>query len=72
MQSCHDGRVSSSHSLVRHLKHHAPQPPLEIRVVHELAEQLRVVLHDAHHQPAECPVVLDAGVLAVRILPRVS
>ena len=40
-------------------------------VVLELAEQLRVVPHYRHHDPPEGPVVLNSGVLSVRIRARV-
>src|SRR4051794_26634815 len=41
---------------------------LEARVVAELLEEFGLVGEQPHHEPPGCAVVLDAGVLTVRIL----
>jgi hypothetical protein len=43
-------------------------PPLERLVVHELFEELRVVLKHGRHDAHERFIVLDAGVLFIRVL----
>lgn len=45
--------------------------PLRPFVLHELLEQLGGVPHGRGHYTLECFVVLDPGILAVRVLPRV-
>ena len=52
-------------------EHRIGHPPLEALVVHELLEQLRIVLHHGAHDPLQRPVMLDAGVLLVRVPPGV-
>jgi len=54
--------------LVREPKHGVCHPTAEGLVVHELLEELGVVLEDGGHDSAEGLVVLDAGVLLVGIL----
>src|SRR5689334_21413110 len=54
--------------LVRDSENRIRQPPPETLVVHELLEQLRVILQHGGHHARQCLVVLDAGVLLVRIL----
>lgn len=57
--------------LVRHIEHHVRQPAFEIRVVAELLEQFCVVGQQLQHNPVECLVVLQLGVLAVGVDLRV-
>ena len=52
-------------------EHRICQPTLEAAIVHELFEDLVVVIHHGGHHPQQCPVVLDSGVLHVGILPAI-
>ena len=53
------------------IEHRVGHPALESLVVHELLEQLGVVLHDARHHPQQRLAVLDPRVLVVRVPPGV-
>ena len=53
------------------LENRVGHPPLESLVVHELLEQLGVVLHQGGHEPEQRLAVLDAGVLVVGVLPGI-
>ena len=54
--------------LVRKPKYRIGQPALETLVIHELFEQLGVVLHHRGHHTQQRLVVLNAGILSVRVL----
>src|SRR5882724_3371107 len=55
--------------LIRHPEHGVRQPALEARVVAEQTEQIGVVLHQPDDDAPERLVVLDPGVLLVRVFP---
>ena len=57
--------------LISDTEYRIGQPALEAFIIHELFEQFVVVLHDRGHYPLQCLVMLDAGVLSVRILLRI-
>ena len=62
-------RRSSCDCLFRgQLEHGVGHPALEAVVVHELFEELVVVLHHRGHHAQQRLVVFDAGVLAIRVL----
>src|SRR5882672_6586535 len=54
--------------LIGQSEHRIRQPPPERLVVHELFEQLGVVLEHRRHDARERLIVLDAGVLLVGVL----
>jgi hypothetical protein len=51
--------------LIGHAENRIGQPTLEIRVVAELLEQLRVVLEEAYDDTLQGGVMLNAGVLPI-------
>ena len=57
--------------LVGHPKNPVGEPAPKRLVVTELFEKFRVVLHQTHDDTFERLVVLDAGVLLVRVLPSI-
>ena len=54
------------------VEHRVSHLALEARVIHILLGQLGVVLHHGGHHPQQRLVMLDGGVLAIRVLLRVA
>ena len=58
--------------LISNPEYRIGQPALEFRVIAELLEELRVVLHHPDDHPRQRLVVLDPSVLLVGVLLRIS
>lgn len=61
-------RSACSFLVVGQTKDRIRHPPFEPLVVHELFEQLGVILHHCRHYAGQRLVVLNAGVLFVGVL----